>query len=83
MGKHPVTGGTTLQRFRKLNAKGRLVRDKYSGTYFHRSEVVRDDDGTFIAKQYDSTIHDQDRELSKHVSGVDNGVPWDRVGKFQ
>jgi hypothetical protein len=83
MGKHPVTGGNTLQRFRKLIAKGRLVRDKLSGTYFHRSEVNRDQNGLFIAKQYDSCIHDQNRELSKYRSGVENGVHWDRIGNFQ
>lgn len=83
MGKHPVQGINTLDRFKKLIRKGRLVRDKYSGTYFHRSDCVRDDDGTFIAKQYDSTIHDQNRELSKYRSGVENGVPWERIGNYQ
>lgn len=83
MGKHPVQGGTTLSRFRKLVAKGPLVLDRLSGTYFHRSEVNRDDDGLFRAKQYDATIHDQERELSRYVSGSKNSVHWDRIGRFQ
>jgi hypothetical protein len=83
MGKHPVTGGNTLQRFNKLIAKGVLVMDRLSGTYFHRTEVNKDQDGLFIAKQYDACIHDPTRELSKYRSGVENGVRWDRIGNFK
>lgn len=76
MGKHPVTGVDTLDRFNKLISKGRLVLDVRSNTYFQLNETVDDGNGRRIAKQYDATIHDPLKQLSKYKSGYN----WTRGG---
>jgi len=75
VGKQPVTGCNTIDRFNKLIRKGRTVLDKASGTYFQMQET-NDYEGQRIAKIFDSTIHDQNTELSK----ITHGPEWTRGG---
>jgi len=78
--KRCVTGGSTFSRMNKLLNKGKLVRDKYSGTWFHSSDTVSDGFGRRIAKQYDCFVHDELTQMSEYKKGFNNNKPWVRLG---